>query len=89
MTFIVPHNLGTSSTRFIIFTLAGRPVVTEQCEHMQIYPRAGLVEHDVEEIWRNVQSLISKAMQRAGLGAGDLAAIGITNQRETTVVWNK
>lgn len=64
-------------------------MVTEQCEHMQIYPRAGLVEHDVEEIWGNVQTLISKAVLRAGLAAGDLAAIGITNQRETTVVWNK
>lgn len=86
----MPHfDTGTSSTRFIIFTLAGRPVVTEQCEHAQIYPRAGLVEHDVEEVWRNVQSLVGRAMARARLAPTDLAGIGITNQRETTVVWNK
>ena len=85
----IPPFQGTSSTRFIIFNDAGRPVVTEQMEHSQIYPRAGCVEHDVEEIWRNVHGLVTRAMSRAGLAPAALAAIGITNQRETTVVWNK
>jgi glycerol kinase len=80
---------GTTSTRFIVFGRAGQIVASAQEEHEQIYPHPGWVEHDAEEIWRRTESVIAKAMQAARLGPKDLAAIGITNQRETTVVWNK
>jgi glycerol kinase len=80
---------GTTSTRFIIFDRGGRIVSSAQEEHQQIFPQPGWVEHDPEEIWRRTESVISRAMQAAKLGPKDLAAIGITNQRETTVVWNK
>src|ERR1700756_4133427 len=79
----------TTSTRFIGFDRAGRIVSSAQEEHEQIYPQPGWVEHDAEEIWRHTESVIAKAMQAAKLGPSDLAAIGITNQRETTVAWNK
>ncbi len=80
---------GTTSTRFIVFDRAGQIVASAQEEHEQIYPQPGWVEHDAEEIWRRTESVIAKAMQAGKFGAKDLAAIGITNQRETTVVWNK
>jgi glycerol kinase len=80
---------GTTSTRFIVFDRAARIVAVAQREHEQIYPRPGWVEHDPEEIWRRTQEVISDAMQQRGLRAEDLAAIGITNQRETTVLWNR
>ena len=78
---------GTTSTRFIVFNRAGEIVSSAQEEHEQIYPRPGWVEHDPEEIWRRTQSVIGAAM--AKLKPSDLAAVGITNQRETTVVWSK
>jgi glycerol kinase len=80
---------GTSSSRFIVFDRSGRIVSTAQREHEQIYPRPGWVEHDPEEIWRRTQDVIQEAMQARGLRPEDLAAIGITNQRETTLVWHK
>ena len=80
---------GTTSTRFIVFDRNGRIVSTAQEEHSQIYPQPGWVEHDPEEIWRRTQSVIQNAMQASGLRARDLSAIGITNQRETVVVWNR
>lgn len=80
---------GTTSTRFIIFDRAGRIVSSAQREHEQIYPKPGWVEHDVEEIWRRTEQVIQEAMAARGLKPEDLAGIGITNQRETTVVWNK
>jgi len=80
---------GTTSTRFIVFDRGGRIVSVAQREHKQIYPRPGWVEHDPEEIWRRTEEVISGAMQRKNLRAKDLAAIGITNQRETTIVWNR
>ncbi len=80
---------GTTSTRFIVFDRAGRIVSTAQKEHEQIYPKPGWVEHDPEEIWRRTQEVIAEAMQARGLSPADLAAIGITNQRETTVVWHR
>lgn len=80
---------GTTSTRFIVFDRAGKIVASAQEEHQQIYPQPGWVEHDAEEIWRRTESVIAKAMQAGKFGPKDLAAIGITNQRETTVVWNK
>src|SRR5580658_5914875 len=80
---------GTTSTRFIVFDRAGRIVVSAQREHRQIYPRPGWVEHDPVEIWRNTEHVIADAMRTGGLSARDLAAIGITNQRETTIVWER
>jgi|ERR1039458_1555419 glycerol kinase len=80
---------GTTSTRFIVFDRLGRVVAFAQKEHEQIYPRPGWVEHDPEEIWRNTQEVISAAMAQRSLQPSDLAAVGITNQRETTVVWNR
>lgn len=80
---------GTTSTRFIVFDGAGKVVACAQAEHQQIYPQPGWVEHDAEEIWQRTQEVIAQAMAEARLRAGDLAAIGITNQRETTVLWNK
>ena len=80
---------GTTSSRFIVFDRSGRIVSTAQREHEQIYPRPGWVEHDPEEIWGRTTEVIQEAMQARGLHPEDLAAIGITNQRETTVVWHK
>ena len=80
---------GTTSTRFIVFDRAGRIVASEQREHEQIYPKPGWVEHDAEEIWRRTQEVIAGALQQRALQPSDLAAIGITNQRETTVLWER
>jgi glycerol kinase len=80
---------GTTSTRFIVFNRDGRVVAVDQREHEQITPRAGWVEHDAEEIWTNTREVLGGALAKSGLEAGDLAAIGITNQRETTIVWDR
>jgi len=80
---------GTTSTRCIIFDRDGRIVGIDQKEHRQIFPRPGWVEHDPLEIWENTQIVIPGALSAAGLSGEALAAIGITNQRETTVVWNR
>ncbi len=80
---------GTTSTRFIVFDRSGRIVSMAQKEHRQIYPNPGWVEHDPEEIWQRTQEVIAEAMQRGNLSPSDLAAVGITNQRETTVAWNR
>ena len=80
---------GTTSSRFIVFDRAGRIVATAQKEHDQIYPQPGWVEHSPEEIWARTAGVIAEAMAAAHLHPGDLAAIGITNQRETTVVWDR
>src|SRR5216117_2333300 len=80
---------GTTSTRFIVFDRAGRIVSTAQEEHEQIYPKPGWVEHDPMEIWSRTQAVTTAALQKGGIQAGDLAAIGVTNQRETAVVWEK
>ncbi len=80
---------GTTSTRFIVFDHAGTIVAAEQMEHRQIMPRPGWVEHDAAEIWANTQTVIAGALARAGLAAGDLAAVGITNQRETALLWDR
>ncbi|MYL98537.1 glycerol kinase GlpK [Novosphingobium sp. FGD1] len=80
---------GTTSTRSIVFDAEGKPVATAQREFTQHYPRDGWVEHDPEDIWRDVLATVKEAIEQAGLAAGDLAAIGITNQRETVVVWDK
>lgn len=80
---------GTTSTRFIVFDRSGRTVAVSQKEHEQIYPQPGWVEHNAEEIWQRTREVIAEAMAKGGLQARDLAAIGITNQRETTIVWNR
>ena len=77
---------GTTSTRFIVFDRSGRIVCSAQREHEQIYPRAGWVEHDAEEIWRRTLQVIDEAVAERALRPKDFAAVGITNQRETTVV---
>jgi glycerol kinase len=79
---------GTTSTRFIVFDAAGREVARRQLEHAQILPRPGWIEHDPIEIAARVNEVMAGALRTAGLTGRDLAAIGITNQRETTVVWN-
>jgi len=80
---------GTTSTRFMVFDQASAIVACAQKEHKQIYPQPGWVEHDPEEIWRNAKEVIAQAIQQRGLNAEGFAAISITNQRETTVVWNR
>jgi glycerol kinase len=80
---------GTTSTRFIVFDRAGHIKAVAQKEHEQIYPNPGWVEHNPQEIWQRTREVIAEAMTKAGLQPRDLAAIGITNQRETTVVWNR
>ena len=80
---------GTTSSRFIVFDRSGAIVALAQKEHEQIYPQPGWVEHNSEQIWHCTESVIQEAMQTRSLLAGDLAAIGITNQRETTVVWHR
>jgi glycerol kinase len=80
---------GTTSTRFVIVDEDGAFVAVSQMEHDQILPQPGWVEHDATQIWANTQTVIANALDEAGLSAGDLAGIGITNQRETTVLWNR
>ncbi|MGP0002903.1 MAG: glycerol kinase GlpK [Acetobacteraceae bacterium] len=80
---------GTTSTRFIVFDRMGETIASAQVEHRQIYPQPGWVEHDPHEIWRNTQSVIAEALRTANLTHRDLAAIGITNQRETTLLWDR
>jgi glycerol kinase len=87
--FILSIDQGTTSSRAIVFDHGANVVSSGQLEHEQIFPRAGWVEHDPLELWRNVQDVVALALSRANITAKDLAAVGITNQRETTVVWNR
>lgn len=80
---------GTTSTRFIVFDSNGNIIASAQKEHRQLMPFAGAVEHDPEEIWTNAQLVMDQALESKNLKGSDLAGIGITNQRETTIVWNK
>ena len=80
---------GTTSTRSILFDLSGRPRALEQKELPQHYPEQGWVEHDPEDIWRDTLATAREAIANAGLNASQIAAIGITNQRETTVIWDR
>ncbi len=88
-TFIASIDQGTTSSRCIIFGHDGKPVGSAQKEHRQIFPRAGWVEHDAEEIWVNVREVVGAALGNADVKAQDIAAVGITNQRETTLVWDR
>ncbi|HWS35889.1 MAG TPA: glycerol kinase GlpK [Actinoplanes sp.] len=87
--FVGAVDQGTTSTRFMIFDHSGDEVARHQLEHEQILPQAGWVEHNPIEIWDRTVTVVRTAMQKANLSASDLAAVGITNQRETTVVWDK
>jgi glycerol kinase len=80
---------GTTSTRFMIFDHGGKVIGVDQKEHEQIYPKPGWVEHDPAEIWTRTNEVVEGALKKAGITAADLAAVGITNQRETTVVWDR
>lgn len=87
--YIMALDQGTTSSRCIIFNKAGEIISVSQKEFKQIYPKGGWVEHDPMEIWATQAGVAGEALARAGLDANDVAGIGITNQRETTVVWNK
>ncbi|CAN3701454.1 MULTISPECIES: glycerol kinase GlpK [unclassified Microbacterium] len=87
--YVLAIDQGTTSTRAMIFDKSGSVVSVGQKEHEQIFPRAGWVEHDPLEIWRNTQEVIGLALSRADITRHDIAAVGITNQRETAVVWDK
>jgi len=88
-TYIGAIDQGTTSTRFMVFDKGGRVISVAQKEHEQIYPKPGWVEHDPAEIWTRTQEVVAEAMAAKGLRPSDLAGIGITNQRETTVVWDR
>ncbi|KXU01167.1 Glycerol kinase [Streptococcus constellatus] len=88
-TYIMAIDQGTTSSRAIIFNKKGEKVATSQKEFTQIFPQAGWVEHNANEIWNSVQSVIANAFIESGIKPTEIEAIGITNQRETTVVWDK
>ena len=89
MSFIGALDQGTSSTRFMIFNEEGAVLGQHQLEHKQILPRPGWVEHDAWEIWERTAEVISESLRKSGISGKDLVGIGITNQRETTVIWDK
>jgi glycerol kinase len=88
-TFVAAIDQGTTSTRCMIFGHAGDVIASDQREHMQIYPRPGWVEHDPEEIWQRTQEVVPAALDKSGLRRDQIAAVGIANQRETAVVWDR
>jgi len=87
--YVAAIDQGTTSSRCIVFDHEGNIVAVDQKEHRQIFARPGWVEHDPEEIWTNVQAVVRGALAKLAITARDLVAVGITNQRETTVMWNK
>lgn len=87
--YIAAIDQGTTSTRCMIFDHAGKVIGADQQEHPQIYPRPGWVEHNPNDIWQSTQAVIDGALRKGAINASALAAIGVTNQRETTVVWDK
>ena len=87
--YVIAIDQGTTSSRAIVFDHNGSIVSVGQKEHEQIFPRAGWVEHDPEEIWTNVREVVGSALSKANLTRHDIAAVGITNQRETAVVWDR
>ncbi|MFD4255417.1 glycerol kinase GlpK [Amycolatopsis thermoflava] len=87
--YVAAIDQGTTSTRAMIFDHSGRVVAVDQREHEQIFPQAGWVEHNAEEIWENTRTVTAGALAKADLQAGDIAAVGITNQRETALVWDR
>src|SRR5690348_17046837 len=89
MKHILALDQGTTSSRAIIFDHAGAIKAVAQKEYRQIFPKPGWVEHDPHDIWKSQASVAQEAITKAGLAAKDIAAIGITNQRETTIVWDR
>lgn len=87
--YVMSIDQGTTSTRCILFDHHGRLVSVAQREHQQHFPRPGWVEHDAVEIWRNLQRIVPEALSHADIDAGQIAAMGIANQRETTVLWDR
>lgn len=87
--YVVAIDQGTTSTRAIVFDRRARVIATGQTEHQQIFPRPGWVEHDALEIWRNTREVIGQALSKAEITRHEVAAVGITNQRETVVLWEK
>lgn len=87
--YIMALDAGTTSNRCILFDRYARVCAVAQKEFTQIYPKSGYVEHNANEIWATQLSVAVEAMQKLGIGAEDIAAIGITNQRETTIVWDR
>lgn len=87
--YVVAIDQGTTSTRCMIFDKKGLPVCSDQMEHEQIFPKPGWVEHDAMEIWSRTQDVIRGALEKGKISPEEIAAIGVTNQRETTVVWDK
>jgi len=87
--FIGAIDQGTTGTRFMLFSREGQPIASAYVEHTQIFPKPGYVEHDAIEIWKNTQTAIRATLRKVNGTLNNLAAIGVTNQRETTVIWNK
>jgi glycerol kinase len=87
--YVAAVDQGTTSTRCMIFDHSGKVISIDQKEHEQIYPKAGWVEHNPLEIWNCTQEVVKKAIVKANANPGDIAAVGVTNQRETTIVWDK
>ncbi len=87
--YVAAVDQGTTSTRFMVFDHAGQVVSVHQLEHEQIYPKPGWVEHNPMEIWERTQQVIKAALEKNGIDPKEIAAIGVTNQRETTIVWDK
>ena len=87
--YVLAIDQGTTSSRAIVFDRSARIVSSGQLEHDQIFPRAGWVEHDPVQIWDNVREAVGIALTRANLTYQDIACVGVTNQRETTVVWDR
>src|SRR5512143_1305190 len=87
--YIAAIDQGTTSTRFMLFDHGGDLIASAQKEHRQLYPRPGWVEHDPLEIWARTQDVIAETLGRSGISPKEIAAVGVTNQRETTVVWDK
>lgn len=88
-TYVAAIDQGTTSSRCIVFDHSGAIVAVDRREHRQIFPKPGWVEHDASEIWAKVQAVVAGALAAAGLRADRLSALGITNQRETTVLWDR
>ena len=88
-THVLAIDQGTTSSRAILFDHDGRIAAVDQKEHAQILPRAGWVEHDAMEIWRNVRSVVAGVLSKAEINRHEIASVGITNQRESVVVWDR
>ncbi|RZM30702.1 MAG: glycerol kinase, partial [Sphingomonas sp.] len=87
--YIVALDQGTTSTRCIVFDSTATPIAVSQCEFAQHYPALGWVEHDLEDIWRDAVAMLRDAVAKAGIDVADIAALGITNQRETVALWDR